>query len=355
MIDSQEIVRSINIQLFRLDDAARIRLWKKLAKLLGDGIAIIPAMEELQRTRKPSDPMYMALGEWISVLKNGRKVSDAVRDWVTSEEAMLLMAADQSGNLAGTLASVVKVTKAKQAIRGSIVGGLAYPVFLLIITFGVIYLLGYKIVPAFTAAAQGDRWTGLARLMVDSSNFIQNWFVWLVALVVVLIASVIISMPLWTGYLRSSFDKYPPYSIYRVMQGSSWLISMAALIEAGMRIESAMEELIKTASPWAKERIAATLVGIRSGKNLGAALMATGLGFPDEEIISDIRVYSSKSDFDRALKDIGDDWITESVEKIASLMNVVFGVALMLVASTIGFTMLGLFAIQTQLMQFAGR
>jgi type II secretory pathway component PulF len=224
-----------------------------------------------------------------------------------------------------------------------------------VITLGVIYLLGYKLVPAFTSAARGDHWTGLARAMVDSAGFIQNWFVWIVAFVVAAIVGVIVSLPLWTGYLRSSFDRYPPYSIYRVMQGSSWLISMSALIEAGMRIQTAMEELIKVASPWAKERISATLVGIRSGKNLGDALISTGLGFPDEEIISDIRVYSSKSDFDSALKEIGDSWITESVEKIASLMSIVFGASLMLVGSVIAFTMLGLFSIQTQLQALIAR
>lgn len=350
-MELHEINRKLNIFLFRLDTGARVRLWRKLGKLLGDGISIIVALEELKATRKPTDAMHIALDEWVSILKNGRKFSDAVRDWVPNEEAMLLMAGDQSGTLAKTMQSVVEVSKAKKAIVGAIVGGLAYPTFLMVLSFAVLYLMSYKIIPSFQAAAPGDRWTGLARFAIDASGFVQNWFFVFTAFVVALVVAVIASMPLWKGKLRSSFDRAPPYSIYRVMQGSAWIISMSALIEAGMRIETAMEELMKNAAPWARERMAAALVGLRSGMNLGVALSATKTGFPDEEIISDIRIYFGKTDFDRALKLIGDEWIKESVEKIDGLMRIIFGVALLMVAAVLGFTMMGLFSIQMQLVQ----
>lgn len=350
-IDTADLTRKLNIGLFQLDVNARIRLWRKLSKLLSDGISIIAALEELRSTRNPSDAMYIALDEWIRVLNNGRKFSDAVRDWVTKEEYMLLMAGDESGMLAKTLDSVVKITKAKKSIQGAIVGGLAYPTFLFILAFAVLYLFGFKIIPAFSSAARGDHWTGLARMMVDAAGFIQNWYYVLVVIAVAVVTGIVVSMPLWTGQMRTKFDRYPPYSIYRVTQGASWIIALSSLVQAGMRIEAAMEQLMKDASPWAKERIGAALAGLRAGRNLGQALMATGLEFPDREIISDIRVYSNKSGFDEALRIIGDEWIAESVERISTMMRSVFSTALLMAASLIGFMVMGMFAMQTQLTQ----
>lgn len=357
MIDLKDLTRKANIFLFKMDVDARIRLWRKLGKLLSDNISILEALAEIKTTRSPSEPIYLAMDEWIAALTHGRKVSEAVRDWVTDEEAMLILAGEQAGSLGKTMESVVTVTQAKKSIQASIIGGLAYPTFLILVAFGTLYLFGFKVIPAFSRAAQGDRWTGLARTMVDSSAFIQNWFLAIVIVAIAIVIGIVVSMPYWTGLTRTKFDRYAPYSIYRVTQGATWVISLSALIQAGMRIQEAMEQLMINASPWAKERVGAALLGLRSGKNLGAALVASRYEFPDREIIADIRVYANKSGFDDALKTIGQEWITESVVRIQALMRKVFSAAIMLAGGIIGFMVLGMFAMQTQLTQLlqAGR
>lgn len=340
---------------FKADAKTRQGLWKKLGKLLRDGIPIIQGLQEIRSLRKPTAPVSIAIEDWIRGMNNGRKLSEVVLPWVNAEEAMLIMAGEQSGTLDEALESVVKVAKAGAAIRGAVISGLAYPTFLLCMSFGALYFFGFKIIPAFTKAASGDTWTGLARTMVNTAAFIQNWLHWIVLAVVLLIVAFFVALPRWNGAVRVICDRYAPFSIYRVMQGSSWLIALSALVQAGMRIETAIDQLGRNASAWARVRCDAALKGLRAGRNLGDSLERSGYEFPDRAIISDIRLYSTKSGFDEALRVIGDEWITESVERVKALMGVIFAVSLLLVGGVVMFIAAGFGAMQMQLMELMRR
>ena len=232
---------------------------------------------------------------------------------------------------------------------------MAYPIFLLLLSFGALYFFGYKIIPAFSKAARPDVWVGLARTMIDTADFIQNWLHWIALLAVISIIAFLASLPRWNSSTRVVLDRYTPYNIYRIMQGSSWLIALSALVQAGMRIETAIEQLGRNSSAWARVRTDAALKGLRAGRNLGESLEKSGYEFPDREIISDIRLYASKSGFDEALRLIGDEWITESVERVKAMMNLVFGLSMLLVGMVIMFIASGFVAMQMQLTQILQR
>jgi type II secretory pathway component PulF len=340
---------------FRSDARGRQALWKKLGKLLRDGIPIIAGLQEIRALHKPGAPMSAAIDEWIRGMNNGRKLSDVILPWVNAEEAMLIMAGEQAGTLDEALASVVKVARAGAAIRAAVVAGLTYPVFLLCMAFGAMYFFGYRIIPAFAKAVRADAWHGMARTMVDAAAFVQHWLHWIVMAVLLLVLAFFAALPRWNGRVRVVLDRFAPFSIYRVMQGSSWLIALSALVQAGMRIETAIDQLGRNASGWARVRCDAALKGLRAGRDLGDSLERSGYEFPDRAIISDLRLYATKSGFDEALRAIGDEWITESVERVASLMSVVFAVALLLVGMVVMFIAAGFGAMQMQLMEIMQR
>lgn len=340
---------------FKADAKTRQALWKKLAKLLKDGIPIIAGLQEIRALRKPTAPVSVAIDDWVRGMNNGRKLSDVVLPWVNAEEAMLIMAGEQSGSLDEALESVVKVAKAGAAIRGAVASGLTYPIFLLCMSFGALYFFGFKIIPAFSRAGREDQWHGLAKTMIGAAAFIQGWLHWIGLAVLLLVVAFFVALPRWNGRVRVVLDRFAPFSIYRVMQGSSWLIALSALVAAGMRIETAIEQLGRNASAWARVRCDAALKGLRAGRNLGESLERSGYEFPDRAIISDIRLYATKSGFDEALRVIGDEWITESVERVKSLMSVIFAVALLTVGSVIMFIAAGFGAMQMQLMEILQR
>lgn len=351
-LDIASIEAKLARLLFKWDGGARRRLWLKLAKLIGNGVPILVALQSIHDRRVASSgkshPHAIATKHWITGIKNGSRLSNMLKGWADDDERMLISAGEQSGAMEKTLISAAMVMEAKNRIKGAVIGGLAYPFVLVCITFAMIYMFSIKIVPAFTEIVKGDNWVGMARHVVDLSHFFQNWL-WLIALLfVAVLLAFSFSLARWDGKARITLDRYIPYSVYRIVLGSTWLISFSALVEGGLRIENALRELATTASPWMRTRINACLRGMQSGLSVGDALIRAGYEFPDREIIDDLGIYSSLSGFDVALSMLGKEWLDESVNQIKSRMQVVFGVSILLLAVVIGFMASGLISMELQ-------
>lgn len=336
-----------------IDHSARRRLWLKLAKLIGNGVQILQAVDSIKDRRIASggkgEPETLALSAWSAAMKNGARLSKAMEGWVTVEEMMLISAGEQSGTLEASLRSAARVMEARKRISGAVYAGLAYPFVLVLMAIGVLFLFGFKIVPAFTKVLQGAEWHGLAKGMIIISNFAHDWLWLVVPAAGVMIVVFFMTLSQFDGPLRIRLDRYAPYSIYRIMQGSTWLIALSAMVEAGLRIEVALEQLASSAGPWLHRRITTCLAGMRSGRNMGEALARAGFEFPDREIIEDLGVYSSLSGFEEALSMLGKEWLDESVEQIESRMKVVFGVCLLMVGLLIAFLVSGMMAMELQM------
>ncbi len=338
-----------------IDHAARRRLWLKLAKLIGNGVQILQAIDSIKDRRIASggqgQPETMALMAWSAALRNGARLSRAMQGWVSVEEIMLISAGEQSGTLEASLKSAARVMEARKRIAGAVYAGLAYPFVLILMAISVLSLFGFKIVPAFTAVLKGTEWHGIAKGMIFLSNFARDWLWLVVPIIAGMIVVFFMTLSRFDGPIRTRLDRYAPYSIYRIMQGSTWLIALAAMVEAGMRIEVALEQLSASAGPWLKRRISTCLAGMRSGRNMGDALARAGYDFPDREIIEDLSVYSSLSGFEEALSMLGREWLEESVEQIESRMKVVFGISILIVGGLIAFLVSGMMAMELQMSQ----
>ncbi|MBP9713959.1 MAG: type II secretion system F family protein [Sterolibacterium sp.] len=336
-----------------VDHAARRRLWLKLAKLIGNGVQILQAVESIRDRRIASggkdDPETYALDAWSAAMKNGSRLSRAMDGWVTVEEMMLISAGEQSGTLESALRSAARVMEARKRISSAVYAGLAYPFVLMLMAIGVLFLFGFRIVPAFTNVMRGAEWHGLAKAMILLSDFARDWLWVAVPVVAALMVVFFTTLSRFDGPVRIWLDRYTPYSIYRIMQGSTWLIALAAMVEAGLRIEIALEQLSDSAGPWLKRRISACLAGMRSGRSMGEALARSGYEFPDREIIEDLGVYSSLSGFEEALAMLGREWLDESINQIEARMKVVFGVSLLCVGALIAFLVSGMMDMELQM------
>lgn len=339
--------------VFRNGTDQRKRVWKKLAKLLSNGVQLIEALETMRDRRVilkgAKEPVAVALTEWLRRLKNGSRLSQAIEGWVGSDEQMLISAGEQSGEVDAALNSTTEIMDAKRKIRSAVISGLAYPGFMMLIAFAVLVMFSYKIIPEFSQIVPYEKWQGLPKMMVDFANFVRSWMLLLAALPVVAITAFALSLPRWKDGLRIKLDRFMPYSIYRMLHGSTWMISFAALVSAGVRLENALGQLMEGASPWMQVRIQACLRGMKSGLNPGDALLKTGYGFPDPEIIDDLGVYARLSGFDAALATIGREWISESVEQIQTMMKVVFGVSVLIVGLFIALMVGGLIGMELQM------
>lgn len=337
---------------------ARLKIYRKLAALMRNRFSLMDALDMLHDGitnggKNPGEPMAIALASWGKALQNGLPFSDALKGWAPSRERLMLSVGDVS-DLESALLNLIKVTEGSTKMIRPIISAISYPSFLFMMSIVIIWAIGVYMVPPMIDAAPGVRWVGTARTLVDISDWIKvNWMFAFVTFPIVMLV-IYLTIGIWTGPVRAVIDGIPPWSLYKVFMGITWLLALSALVKGGVPVSTALQALKRDSNAYLKERIDKTLAFIKNGDNLGQALMKTGLNFPDKEIISDLKIYSELDNFEEALGKLADDWLEESVymiEQKASLLNMV---ALLAVAGVIAWAVFGVFEMQDQITSSMG-
>jgi type II secretory pathway component PulF len=338
----------------QLGDAARLRLYRKIATMLSNGLPLLKVLEDMQQRaadggRKPNEAMAIVLDDWRRAVQNGHRLSDGMAGWVPQSEQMIIGAGEQSGRIEQALLAVVSVVQSGQRIKRAVVGGLAYPLAIAAMIAAYIYIFGTSVIPEFARMADPAQWRGAARSLYLMSNFVRGWMPLVLLLAVALGAAVLVSMPRWCGNARVLADRLVPYSIYRLIAGSSFLMAFSALQASGVTVEKALLRLSAGASPWLRERLDGALMGVKSGLNCGEALRNAGYGFPSQEIVEDLCIYADYRGFSEALKLLADEWLEAGVERVTAQMKVLNGIAIVSLAMVVAWLVTGFFGIQHEI------
>ena len=339
---------------FRLHTEKRMALARKLVSLLRNDFSLMNALGRLEMVEskngtKPDEPFAIALREFQINLERGMSFSDATRGWVPMNETLLLT----SGNLTDLVVSLENISRAVDGIRRikrAMVGAIAYPLFLLALTFGIIIMVGVYLVPPLADVAGTDMiWRGTAASLIWLSEFaIKYWYGFMLVFGCA-IGVIWVSLSHWTGPLRRVFDKLPPWNIYKIQVSVGWLMSLSSMVAAGVTIPDAMRMLADNSNRYLRSILDSTLRHIANGDNLGMALANTGRDFPNAELIGDLAIYADMNGFDTNLTRVANDYLDESVRKMESISNVLNSVGILLVSAVIAWVVLGTFQMQDQI------
>ena len=343
---------------FSVNTKARLRLYKKIAGLLSNGVSLQAALDVLwdqasKGGKKKGDPIAIAIDSWRSSYRNGKPFGQALEGWAPLGERMLVEAGETGSRVDEALLNVIRLAESSQAIKGALIAGLSYPGVLLLMLGGMLYLFGVQVIPNFGALLPPEEWTGLAAGMRVMSHIATNYLGPAAIGLVLFIIIFTITAPRWTGPIRTFFDKIPPWSIYRLVEGGGFLMAVAALVTIGVAVPEVPCKLRRNSTPWMRERIDSALRYVNSGANLGEALYRGNYGFPDPTLVDDLRIYASLSSFDESLKAVADEWIETGVDQIKAQAKILNTLAIFLIGITIMTLLGGLFNLQSQITQAA--
>ncbi len=344
--------------ILQFSNKTRLKLYRKIASLMKNRFSLMDALDMLHDGasnggKNPSEPLAIAIASWGRSLNNGMTFSDALKGWAPDRERLMLSVGDVS-DLESALMNLIKVTEGSTKMIRPIVGAITYPAFLTMMSVLIIYAIGVYMVPPMIDAAPTVVWRGMARDLVDLSAWIKdNWLVAFASLPITM-AVIYFTIGIWTGKVRAFFDNIPPWSLYKVFTGISWLLALSALVKGGTPVSTALRALRRDASRYLKERIDKTLVYVNNGDNLGQALAKTGLDFPDREIIGDLKIYSELDNFEEALDKLANDWLEESVYMIEEKAGVLNMAALLSIGGVIAWAVMGTFEMQDQITNSMG-
>lgn len=340
--------------VFKLDTEKRMAVSRKIASLLRNNFTLMDALNRIEMTeskngKKPSEPFAIAMREIQKNLERGMSFSEATRGWVPYEETLLLM----SGNVTSLLVSLENVGRVVDGIRRikrAMWGAIAYPLFLLVLTFGIIVMVGLYLVPPLAEAAGSEViWHGTAASLIWVSDLANKYWIMFSITLIGIFILIWCSLPVWTGKIRTWFDKIPPWSIYKLQSAVGWLMSLAAMVSAGVSIPDAMRLLADNSNRYLSSILEDALRHIANGENLGNALSLTERDFPSNEIIGDLMIYADMNDFDKNINKIAIDYMEESVRKMESIASFLNSVGIILVSVIIGWVVFGTFQMQEQI------
>ena len=340
--------------VFRLNTEKRMAICRKLASLLRNDFTLINALERLEMIEskngtKPNEPYAIVMREWQKSLERGMSFSDATRGWVPPEETLLVT----SGNLSSlvvALENVGRVVDGTQRIRRAMTTAVAYPLFLLALTFGIIIMVGVYLVPPLAEVAGSQIvWQGTARSLIWVSDISIKYWYWFLVVFAGVVGIIWLSLPRWSGQLRAKFDKLPPWSVYKIQVSVGWLMSLAAMVKTGVTIPDAMRMLADNVNRYLRNILESALRFIANGDNLGVALTHTKRNFPDDDIIGDITIYADMNEFDDNLNQVANDYLEESVRKMEKISDTLNSLGILLVSAIIAWVVLGTFQMQDQI------
>ena len=342
----------------RMYTSDRLAFYKKLRALLKNRFSLMDALDRMYQIaskdgKSPDDTMAIAVAECMKKIQNGESFSVALRGWAPSTEILMLSVGDVA-NLEEAIANTIKVVEGMNRMKAPVYNAVGYPMFLMVMVIFLIWGVGKFMVPPMVDAVPTLIWTGLAGSLVGLSNFVDKHPIILFATLPIIFTIIVLTFPRWKSGMRKNFDKFPPWSIYRIFIGVGWLLSLAALVKAGTPVSKALRSLRADASPYLLYRIDRALIFVNNGDNLGDALYKTGQGFPDEEVVGDLRIYAELDNFPEALEHLSDDWLESSVQDIEQKAAVLNGIAILMIATIIAWVVMGTFAMQDQMVSGMG-
>jgi len=190
----------------------------------------------------------------------------------------VVSAGEQSGALGPVLERLADDLEERQELRGKLVGAMAYPIIVALISMGIVLFLTSYVVPqvaqVFTKSKQALPL--LTVVMLAVSDFVRNWG-WLLALGLVA-GFTLLRLALRDEALRQRFDaawlRLPLIGrLARGYNAARFAGTLAMLAGAGVPILKALQAAAETLSNAAMRQDALdTVVLVREGAPLGSAL-----------------------------------------------------------------------------------
>lgn len=320
---------------FRFGLNHRLNLYERLAAFTKEEFPLFDSLLKFKtRYDKKKDFRGKIIATWLEDMKYGASLGDVLRGWVPDAELNLIQAGEEGKGIDKGLDEAIKFAKSAQKIKKTIISGSTYPVILLLVVLGFIAMFSVKMAPTYLGILPLERWPSMGQNLYNFSHLIVSY--WYMLIVFLGVVGFVISKTIgvWTGQAREIFDKFPPWSVYKVYQGSAFLISLASMMQSGTPLNESLKKIKKSSAPWLAGYINDMEKNLKKGgKNFGAHL---DVGLLDEETAGDVIDYSELGKFEEAVYTIGEKNLEQSVEKIELRMAMIKNLMLVLVGLTVG-------------------
>jgi len=313
----------------------RRNLYRRLGVRVANGAAIEDVLEmEAQALEAKGDHAAYVLREASRLMRNGHSLSESLKRWIPADEMGVLATSEGGNSLSDSLEYFIETRRRMHRVAKAYRNAFVQPVIYLMTVYGVLWSIAKYSVPDLASSGAASRATGLAKLLLTSSEMVNSWEGFIPPVLFLTMAYVVgKSFSRWKGPLRILAERWFPYSYYRDSEGFTWLSGHVSLLQVGQSDVDIFTRQIKYASPWLRERLLHYRRAMVNGKSLAQALATPSgpgrpaFGFPNPDIINDIAAMGDTGDFPVKMRKVLDNWAEEMEEQTLEKSKV-FGFAL---------------------------
>ena len=326
----------------------RVAAYRSLARSMRHNEPPLTILERMVRHasddgRHPKRPAARAFQIWHQRVRSGQSLGRAMRGWVPIEHSMLVEAGERSDTVSEALTFCAFMEESFSQIRASMVRALSYPVFLLAMFCALLWMLGVMVLPSYMHMRPVDEWEGPAQYLPGFFDFvIGGGLSWSVAVLAGLFVAFWFSRSRWTGPLRDACEWMPPYAVYRMFQGTSFLIAFSALLRSGVSMDNALLLMRTHSNPWLRRKNDAIRRNLRIGHSLAESIWRADRHFPDLEVNRELRSILEVADFGNELDQLVTDWVNRTVEKFEGMGKLFQQMGVLVIGGTLGFVVIAM-------------
>ena len=356
---SLQPVGGIGVGRFALHLPSRKRISKpeflifnqEMATLLHAGLPLVQSLDILRR-RVPNPALKAVLTDVYERVRSGSALSDAFEaqgGMFTGIYHASLMAGEKSGSLETVLRRYVAHMKVIASVRSRMVSALIYPAVLLAVSAAVVGLIVFKVVPEFASfyagfSASAELPASTRFIVAVSSMFVDNLFIWLAALVVVVIAGgAWIRQPGQRRRIDAAMLRVPWFGpLSRKFSTAQVARTISTLLAGGIPLVNALDIASKSVGNRAvAQDLDVVAREVREGTSLHESLTRRGT-FPDVAIEM-VEVGESTGALAEMLNSIADFYDEENDTSLTRFSNLVQPVLLVIMGIVIAALLLSLY------------
>ncbi len=307
----ERVTSSLYRRRFHLSASTRARLWMRLASLSRSGVPITSALEFLCESKVEKSTALRFVEHQRQAIRTCG-FSAAASGWIPQEEQIVIQIT-QEGRIADGFDQAARMATVRRKLRGTLISGLTYPTILLFGGGLVISQLPGHALSTMTSILDESKWPQVSLSVLKFSEFLSSWGIVLTTVFTLIIGLSVWAAPRWTGALRSYFDWYPPFALYRQFTGPEVFHALISLMRAGVQRFRAMSELENGLPKYLASHVRTMRSNLYRGNSVDQAL---DTGLFSAETLDTLRIYERIGDFSVHAERIADEELEQALRKL---------------------------------------
>ncbi len=310
------------LKKLRFGSKAQLAFLEDFAHLVEDGIPPNKAIEMLARASK--GVTKDVAGSIAATISAGKPLAEGMREWFDFNVVEIIRIGEEGGALGETIKSAMNMMGSRASMMGSFLGALAYPTTVCLIACLVIIYLNNSVFSQFMMIKPMDQWPEAGRRLVFIAHFIESWW-WTVAIFLIALVVVMqLVMKNYVGALRSTLDKFFPFSMYRQFVAARVLETLGLLVANGVVFKSALGIMQHRVTPYLGSHLIQMEQLMGKGRGNIADVLATGLISEDD--LMRLRILAEVKGFEHGLIRLGLRGTEQGLKTMNLLAKIVAGV-----------------------------